>query len=450
MTSATTAGDMPAPVVKRTLVPEPSTRVRGYLLAGLAMTLFLTGGIGFWAANTEIAGAVIAPGVVVVESSVKKVQHPTGGVVGEIAVKNGDKVKAGDLLLRLDETVTRANLQVISKQLDEMTARQARLEAERDGAVDVNTPEGFKARLEEPAIQQMIAGEQTLFKSRNQSREGQKAQLRERIEQLKEEIAGVTGQIEAKGKEIELMHEELASLEQLESKQLVTTSRMVALRRDGARLEGEFGQLRANAAKAKGQISEIELQILRIDQDFKTDLMKELRETQAKIGEFTERRVAAMDQLKRVDIRAPQEGLVHQLSVHTVGGVVNPGEPILLIVPENDKLVVEARIAPHDIDQALISKTALIRFSAFSQRTTPELVAEVIRISADLTKDQQTGESYYVARLQIPDDELAKLAPHKLVPGMPADVQIRTQNRTALSYILKPVQDQFAKAFRER
>ncbi len=430
--------------------PTPTSQTRTYVLSGLAVTFLLVGGVGVWAAQTNIAGAVIAPGIVVVESSVKKVQHPTGGVVGEIYVKSGDKVKAGDLLLRLDETVNKANLQMIANQLDELEGREARYKAERDGKASIEVPESLKGRKNEPNVAEILSGEQALFESRRRSREGQKAQLRERISQLNEEYDGITGQIAAKAREIELISEEIGAMEELESKRLVPLQRRIALRRDAARLNGELGALKAAAAQTKGRVAEIELQILRIDHDFKTELMKELRDNQAKQAEYVERRVAAMDQLKRVELRAPQEGVVHQLAVHTVGGVVNPSEPVMLIVPEDDRLVVDARVSPQDIEQALLSDTALVRFSAFNQRTTPEVVGRVLRISPDLTVDKQTGESYFSARIEIPDEELANLGDGKLVPGMPADVQIRTQDRTALSYLMKPLEDQISRAFKER
>lgn len=440
---------MMTPLPKQTGGPV-SASVWVYMVSGLAVVFLLVGGFGVWAARTEIAGAVIASGVVVVETNVKKVQHPTGGVVGEIRVKNGDKVKAGDLVMRLDETITRANLQMVAKQLDELIAREARLKTERDGHPEVQFPQTLTGRGDEPPIAEMIAAERSLFQSRRESRDGQKSQLRERIAQLNEEFAGVTGQITAKAREIELIGEELKSLEHLEAQQLVTSSKMVSLRREAARLEGERGQLRASAAQAKGKIAEIELQILRIDQDFRTELLQELTETQSKEAGLVERRVAAEDQLKRVDIRAPQAGLVHQLSVHTVGGVVNAGEPIMLVVPEGEKLVIDAKIAPHDIDQVLQSRQAMIRFAAFNQRTTPEVNGVVRTVSADLTQDPRSGESYFTVRIEIPDTELARLPDGRLVPGMPAEVHIRTQDRTALSYLVKPLQDQIAKAFRER
>lgn len=421
-----------------------------YLLAGFVIIVGLVGGVGVWAAQTEISGAVIALGTVVVESSIKKVQHPTGGVVGEIHVKNGDFVQAGDLLLRLDETVTRASLQMVAKQLDELAVREARLVAERDDANAVPAPPALSDRQSDAAIGEILGGERSLFESRRNSRQGQKSQLRERIAQLDQEFAGISGQLDAKAREIQLIGKQLRDLETLEEKKLVTAATMVALRRESARLEGEYAQLKAAAAQTRGRVSEIELQILRIDQDMRTEVVKELRECQSKIAEFTERRVAAEDQLKRVDLRAPQSGTVHQLAVHTVGGVINGGEAVMFIVPDSDKLVVEAKIAPHDIDQVLGGRQVMLRFAAFNQRTTPELVGEIVSISADLAEDPRTGENYYTGRISVPDEEMSKLDGGKLVPGMPAEVHIKTRDRTALSFLVKPFQDQVARAFRER
>ncbi len=410
----------------------------------------MVGGFGVWAATTHIAGAVVAHGMVVVESSEKKVQHPTGGVVGQILVKNGDRVRANDLLLRLDETVTRANLQMVTKQLDQLSAREARLKAERDDTAEIVIPQSLKMRASEPEVAEIIAGETNLFESRVKIRVGQKAQLRERISQLDEEYSGINAQIDAKRRELELIAKELEGLETLENQKLVRTEKMTSMRREVARLEGENGQLQAAAASTKGKISEIELQILRIDQELKTEVATDLRETQTKQAEYVERRTAANDQLARIDLRAPQDGIVHQLNVHTVGGVVNPGEPIMLIVPDSDKLVIEAKIAPQDIDQIFKGQPAMIRFGTFDHRSTPELEAKVVGISANVTQNQQTGEVFYTARVELPDSEVKRLGGQKLLPGMPADVQIRTRDRTAMSYLLKPLEDQIVKAFRER
>ena len=428
---------------------ERSARV--HVLAGLAVIVLVLGGTAVWAARTEISGAVVSSGLVVVESKVKKVQHPTGGVVSEITVKNGSRVKAGDLLVRLDETVSRANLQVITKQLDELVMREARLEAERDGSSTITLPDSYQGRESEPDIAKRIAGETFFFKSRRESLEGQKEQLGERVLQMKEEITGLGRQIKSKNSEIEIVQRELKGVAELEKLKLVTTMRVNQLRRDATRLEGELGQLESAAAQTKGRIAEIGVEMIRIDQEFRTSIIQELRDNTAQQAELVERRIAAEDQLKRIDLRAPQSGIVHQLEVNTVGGVINQSETLMLIVPEGEELTIEARIATHDIDQVLNGdKTAFVRFSAFDTHKTPELNGNIVSVSADLTVDQMTGVPYYLARISIPRTELARLKQKHLVPGMPAEIYVRTQNRTVLSYLFKPIEDQMERAFRER
>ena len=418
------------------------------LLGGLAAVALLAGGVGGLAATTELGGAVIAPGTMVVDMNVKKVQHPTGGVVGELRVRDGDRVKSGDIVVRLDETITRANLAIVVKSLNELHARLARLEAERDNSAAVQFPAELLARSADPEVKRVIDGERNLFQLRRKASIGQKQQLRERIQQLREEIQGITGQVAARKREIELIGEELVGVRDLWRKNLVQIQRVTALERDAARLEGARGQLIAATAQSKGRISEIELQIIQIDQDLHSEVAKELREVQAKIAELVERKVTAEDQLKRIDIRAPQDGLVHQLAVHTVGGVITPGETMMLIVPEADNLTVEAKLNPQDIDQVQPGQKAVLRFSTFNQRTTPELNGMVIRVSADLTTDKQTGVSYYTVRISIPEAEVARLGGLKLLPGMPLEAFIQTGDRTVLSYLMKPMTDQIARSFR--
>lgn len=429
---------------------EPPDAIWGYMAAGLAMAIVMVGGVGGWAATTELAGAVLANGTVVVDTNVKKVQHPTGGIVGEIHVRDGDRVRSGDLLIRLDETITRANLQVITRQLDELAMRQARLKAERDDAKGIESPVMLASRLGDRAVAEIVAGERTLFDSRRTARAGQRAQLKERILQLKEEIGGLTAQAEAKAKEVELIRSELAVQRDLWNKNLIALTKYTQTQREATRVDSERAHLIALTAQAKGKIAEIELQIIQIDQDMRSEVIKDLHEVQGKEAELQERKVAAEDQMKRIEIRSPQDGVVHQLAAHTVGGVVNQSEPVMLIVPEGDKLVIEARIAPQDIDHVRVGLPAFIRFTAFNQRTTPEFKAVVQRVAADLTREPQQNLAYYVARLVLSDSELTRMGSLRLVPGMPADVQIKTTERTALSYLVQPLQDQFAKAFKER
>ena len=443
----------PGEIIKTSLArgPRPvSGSVRAYLWTGFVSILILGGGLGGWAAMAELSGAILAAGTVVVESNVKKVQHPNGGVINEIHVRDGDKVSVGDLLLRLDDTITRANLQIVAGQLDELSVRKSRLLAERDGLAIVPTPSDLQNTPDHATVREIMAGERALFESRKSARAGQKAQLHERIAQLRQEIEGLDGQQRAKAEEIKLIGKELEGLEILRQKDLTTTNRLTALQRESARLTGERSQLIATAAQAKGKIAEIELQIIQIEQDLQTEVMKELREIQAKFAELNERRVAAEDQLKRIDLISPQAGTVHQMSVHTVGGVVSPSETVMLIVPESDTLVVEAKVAPQDIDQVTMGQAAYVRFPAFNQRVTPELVGEVSRLAADLTKDTQTGVSYFITRVSFTPDELKKLHDLRLKSGMPAEVHIQIGSRTPLSYLVKPMSDQFARAFKER
>lgn len=423
--------------------------IRRYLFAGVASLGLLVGGVGGLAAMTELSGAVIAPGTLVVSSNVKKVQHPSGGVVGAILVRNGDHVRAGDVVMRLDATITRANLAIVAKSLDELEARRARLAAERDGAEKIAFPEGLLARQGETDIAGILAGETSLFTLRRNARAGQRSQLKERIAQLGDEVAGLTQQKTAKAREMALIGDEIAGIRSLWKQKLVSIGRITLLERDAARLEGEHGRLISAIAQSKGKSAEIELQILQIDQDLRSEVAGELREVQGKIAGEIERKVAALDQLARIDLKSPQDGIVHQLTVHTVGGVIQAGEPVMLVVPAGDALTVEARLAPSDIDQITAGQSAVLRLSAFNQATTPELEGSLETVSADLTIDQKTGIGFYTARVSLPKTEMAKLKGLALTPGMPAEVFFPTHERTILSYLVKPLSDQVERAFRE-
>lgn len=424
--------------------------IRRHLTFGLAVVVVLAGGLGGWASTAQISGALIAPGSFVVDSNVKKVQHPTGGVVGELRARDGDVVKAGDVLVRLDDTVTRASLAIVTKNLNGLWARAARLEAEQQGLDRISFPKMLTDNAADPEVKAVMASEAKLFEVRLTGRTGQKAQLTERISQLNEEIGGLAAQEKAKTREIALVEKELVGVRDLYDKQLVQISRMTVLERDAARLSGERAQYIAQRAQAKGKITEIELQIIQIDKDIVSEVSKDLRETNDKIGEAVERKVAAEDQLRRVDIRAPQSGMVLQSTVHTVGGVIAAGDAIMLVVPQGENLTVEAKVNPQDIDQVRIGQKAVLRLSAFNQRTTPELNGAVSRVSPDVTTDQRTGQSYYTIRVAIPDSELARLGDVKLVPGMPVESFVQTGDRTMMSYLVKPLHDQLMRAFREK
>ena len=429
---------------------DPRRAIRRLNIVGCVVMLFLVGGIGGWAATAQLHGAVIASGTVVVESNVKKVQHPTGGIVGQLLVKDGSVVDEGYVVMRLDDTVTRPTLGAVRSQLDELLAREVRLLAERDETDALVFPKELTSRKDEHGVATAIAGEEKLFESRKNARKGQKAQLRERIAQTNEEIRGLKSQHEAKENEIKFIAEELVGVTKLYKDNLVTIVRYNQLQRDQAKLHGERGQFVAEMARARGKISEINLQILQLDQDFRTEVLKDLRESQGKIAELRERVIAAEDQLKRIDIRAPQSGVVHQLAVHTVGGVIANGETLMLIVPKADALIIEAKVATNDIDQVGRGAAAVVRIMAGNQRTTPEVNGVLTHVSADQSKDQATNQIYYLVRVASPEHEVRRLGDLKLLPGMPTEVFIQTQERTPLQYLLKPLREQIARTFRER
>jgi HlyD family secretion protein len=429
---------------------DAQSSIRLHLIVGLTVVVLLAGGLGGWASTAEISGALIAPGSIVVESSVKKVQHPTGGVVGELRAHDGDLVKAGDIVVRLDDTVTKANLAIVTKNLDGLLARAARLQAEQQGLDKVVFPASLVDRANDPDVKNVMASEAKLFEVRTTGRAGQKAQLHERITQLNEEVAGLLAQQQAKDQEIALVTKELVGVRGLYDQHLVQISRLSTLERDAARLTGERAQYIASRAQARGKITETELQIIQVDKDMVSDVSKDLRETNDKIGEYVERKVTAEDQLRRVDIRAPQDGMVEQSTVHTVGGVITAGDAIMLIVPQADDLQVEARVNPQDIDKLQVGEKTLLRLSALNQRTTPELNGAVIRVSPDVTIDQRTGQSYYTIRVSMPPEEVARLGEVKLIPGMPVEAFVQTGDRTMLAYLIKPLHDQLMRAFRER
>jgi HlyD family secretion protein len=405
---------------------------------------------GGWATLVPLSAAVVVTGSLVVQSNVKKVQHPTGGIVAQIAARDGMHVNAGDLVVRLDETQARATLQVVTNQLDEVRVRIARLVAERDGLDEPTMPRELTGQSGNDDAKARFASEKSLFKARATARQNQKELLQSRVAQLGEQIGGLDAQIKSNASQLELISAELQGVQSLFEKRLVPVTRLNTLQRESARLDGERGQLQSAIAETKSKIGEAQLQMIRVDQDFRSDVIKDLREAEGKQAELAERRVAALDQLNRIDIRATTSGIVHQLTIHTVGGVIGAGEVVMEIVPDSDDLQVEAKLAPNDIDQVKIGQATLVRFSAFNQRTTPQLSGVVSYISADLSHDQQGNTSYYTVRVTLPEEEHRRLAGLQLVSGMPAEIFVQTGSRTMMSYLLKPITDQLRRAFNER
>ncbi|MCZ7889772.1 HlyD family type I secretion periplasmic adaptor subunit [Agrobacterium salinitolerans] len=328
------------------------------------------------------------------------------------------------------------------------TARKARLESERDRAGKVVFPKALLDRSSDTDIVAMLDAEQRLFETRSAVRESKKLQLEQRVRQLRDEIAGMEAERAANFREQGMVDEELIRFRSLHERGLMEKSRLSTLERQATDIDGDIGRLMAGIAGVEAKISETALQILQIDEQWSEEVGSDLREMDARIGEYVERRVAAEDQLKRVDILAPQDGVVHQLAVHTVGGVIAPGEQIMMIVPEVDKLVVEAKVAPQDIDQIYYGQATNLRFSAFNQKTTPEITGTVERISADVTVDQRTGARYYLVRVATSQEQIKRLGEFHLMPGMPVEAFITTGERSVLSYFLKPLMDQASRSFR--
>jgi HlyD family secretion protein len=426
-----------------------SSALDGELKAGLRVLIFGVGILAIWATLMPLSGAVVVPGTLVVESDVKKIQHPAGGVVANISVRNGMHVRAGDLLLHLDETQPRANAQVLTQQLDQMHVRLARLIAERDGLDQPQMPYELAGRSGADDVSRLWASEVSLFNSRAAARRSAKELLRSRARQLEEQISGLDSQVKSKAAQHDLISSELEGVDGLYRKGLVPLTRKTSLQREAARLDGERGQVVAAIAEAKSKISEAELQANKVDEDFRTEVMKDLRESQDKAAELVEKSAAAQDLLKRVDLRAPTNGIVHQLSVHTIGGVITPGEVVMEIVPESDELQIEAKLPPQEIDHVLRGQRAYARFSAFNQRTTPQLEGVVTYVSADLTRDRQANANaaYYTVRVTLPPSERRRLGSLKLVSGMPVEVFLQTGSRTMMSYLLKPITDQLLRTF---
>ncbi len=365
-------------------------------------------------------------------------------------MKDGDRVHAGDVLIRLDATQVKANLAIVSKNFDELTARRARLEAEQDGDDAPDFPQDILDRKDDPDVAKALAAELKLFESRKSNRDGKKAQLNERIQQLQEEINGLVVQSDSKDQEIAITKTELDRIRDLSARSLVPITRVTDLERDLAKLQGERGELLASTAQARGKITETDLQILQIDQDMRAQVGDELADVRTKMGELGERKIAAEDELKRIEIRAPQDGTVHELAVHTVGGVISPGDVIMHLVPDKDELRVEAKVPPQEIDRVSLGQEATLRFTSFDSRSTPQITGKVSFISAATSSEQKTGATYYTVHLSVSDSEIARLGHVHLLPGMPVEVFVETGEHTLASYLAKPIVDQLERALREQ
>jgi HlyD family type I secretion membrane fusion protein len=419
--------------------------IRNRVVLACLFAVVLVVGFGGWAVYANLSGAIIAQGKVAVKKQVKLVQHRDGGIIAEILVTNGDRVKAGDVLIRLDETQTKAELGVLRSQITELLGRRARLSAERDGAAAITFEREFEIA---PQSAEIARGELRLFQENRAVREARREQLLLQVEQYGEQVHGLNSQETSNAAERVMVRDDLNRLMPLFNNKFIEIGKIRAMERDLVKIDGLKGEIAANIARVKGQISEAKIKIIEADQQVRTDAQREYREVDGRIAELQERLVAAQDKLSRMNLTSPISGFVNELSVHTINGIIAPKETLMSIVPESAELIVEARIAPTDIDQAIAGQSARMRFTAFNQRTTPEVPGVVETIGAAATLDPASGQTYYLSTVAIAGG-INKISGKPIVPGMPVEVFLATGNRSALSYLVKPFTDQMMRSFRE-
>lgn len=438
-----------APSARPVDVPSPMGTARGSVLAGLAIVAIGFGGFGSWAAVAPIASAAIAPGSIVVDSNRQTVQHLEGGIISEILVSDGVRVRAGDVLVRLDETRIRANVEQLRGQYFALRGEEARLEAERDALPVVTFPAELTSLISDPSVATIIKGQTNVFESRARTLKGQADVLQQRRQQIIEESKGLDVQQKAQLRQINLIAEEAKSVKELVDKGLEKRPRLLALERASAGLEGERGELLSNIARAEQRIGEIDLQLVDLDNRLMSEVVQRLREVQAQIFDVEQKLRATEDMMTRIDVRAPRSGQVVDLHFHTPGGVIPAGAPILDIVPDDDKLIVEARLDPLDVESVHVGMPAEITLSAYNRRKVPTLGGRVILVSADRIDDPKVDLPYYLIRAEVDRGQLEGLDEVKLLPGMPAEMMIETGSRTALRYTFDPLINSMNRAFRE-
>lgn len=417
------------------------------LAVGFGALVLLVGVVGLWSVGTRIAGAVIAPGMVVVENNRQVVQHPEGGIVGEIRARDGDRVAAGDVLIRLDDAVLAGELATLGVQLLELRARRARLEAERDGAAEVRFPADLPAAADVAADQ--VEGQRMLFAARRETLARERAQLGERIRQSRNQIAGAEAQVAALETQLALVRDDLVDQETLFAKGLVPAQKVSALKREAARLAGEIGRLTADVSQLRDQIAALEIEGLKLESARRETAIAELRDLRVRELELGETRAGLLERRARLEVRAPVAGVVYGSTVFAEKAVVRAAEPLMYIVPQTQPLLVSARVAAVDIDQIHVGQDAALRFTAFNQRLTPEVAGRVIAVSADVIRDEPSGPGYYRVDVAPVADGQAVLETLALVPGMPVEAFLKTGERTPLSYLTKPLTDYFGRAMRE-
>lgn len=425
--------------------------IRGRVIGGMVLSGLLVAGIFGWAARADLAGAVVLTGEVAVDRNLRVVQHRDGGIVQDILVGAGDAVNSGDVLIRLDNTAAWTERAILHGRIAEFSIRKMRLEAQRELRDSFDLPAGLD-QLVTPrdTILSIYAGELRIFEGGIASYRSRREQLELGIEQVRAEIEGLEARLDANNEEIQLVSTENSRVEQLSDLQLTARNAVFSINRENVRLQGERGDILSTLARARSRISELELDILAMDDQARTDAQQELREIDTQLTELNERRLVVEATLARTDIRAPIAGRINDLNVNSIGGVISPAEILATIVPEDANLVFTARVPAVQIEQVEVGRPARLRFSAFAQNETPEIAGTVEYVAAAATRDQATGMDLYSIRVAVAPQQLDLLGGRELRPGMPVEIYVTTTERTALSYLVKPFQDQIARAFRER
>lgn len=433
-----------------TLQQRETSSLGRHALLGTVSVFLLLGSSGFWAATTPIAGAIVAPGSVVVEGGARRVQHQEGGMVQTILVRNDDNVEAGDILIALDGTATTANLAVVNAQLGDALARQARLLAESGGTGPALWPEALGQLPDRERNQALFTAQERLRLARAATLENQSAQLVEQIAQFENQIEGLEAQARAIDTEIGIVSEQVATMSTLFEQGHIESSRLADIERQLARLEGDSARTRTEIARSRAAISERILQKTQLHETFLGEVLGQLQEVGQAIAELSQQKIAAEDRMRRLEIRAPIAGIVHESQVQTLGGVIGPGETLMQIVPQNETLLVDVRVSPLDREKMTSGQPVDLRLSGLDPRRTPELLGAVQRISPDLLRDPLSGMQFYMVRVAVPEAEQAQLSSaDSLVPGMPVEAFFRTEERTVLSYLIAPVVNHLSRVFRE-
>lgn len=439
-----------APKGAKAAMPTVAFSVRNPIIVGFFTLFLLVVCFGTWSVVATITGAIVAPGKIEVEQNRQIVQHPDGGVVASIDVIEGQSVKAGDVLLRLDGAAVKSELAIVEGQFFEILARRGRLEAERDSQGHVTfSPNLLAAANNRAEVAELIGGQRMLFEARKESMAQQVAQQSKRSAQIASQITGIDAQANALKLQLGLISQELTTQQELLAKGLAQASSVLALQRETARLNGQVGELTANRAQSEGRMTEIEIEVLKLAASQREEANTQLRDIGYRERELAERRRALIERVARLDIVAPVTGIVLGLQVTTPRAVLRPADAVLYLIPQDRPLVIAAQVQPFQIDQIRVGQPVQLVFSAFPSRTTPEISGHITMISADALSDQRTQMPYYRAEIVPNEGEMDKLKELKLLPGMPVEAFIRTDKRTPLAYLLKPFRDYFARAFRE-